>query len=403
MNSTVTLLRYSLTDKGWRRGAVVITKNGKLKADAMMVGGREVYAPNGRFQMRRYQGKLPVYTELGSDPADALARFKAEESKLSAKVEARAAGLEIVEEITRKTLKQWAADFLQMHRNLPHRSDDSIEKYTKVTGTFLVVTKAAYPDAVTEADFIKFHGHLRKTLGHSDRYCADLYLSLRGFLRYCEVDPGKIVSVGVHKLLKTYTKKKPNTYTPEVVGKLMEAANDENRALLWDFAYKTGLRDSELQMVTRDDLHGLDTPGPLVHVKERDEYGKIKDAEERLIDLHPSLVAPLNAWLEANPTRKLLFGTENDKPDGHMLRALKRDARRAGLNCGQCKGCKGSNIECREYTLHRFRRTYTTRLLRAAKGDLRSVMEKTGHSDIETVMRYLEPSENMRQATADAF
>lgn len=156
-------------------------------------------------------------------------------------------------------------------------------------------------------------------------------------------------------------------------------------------------------MITRHDLYGLDADRPTLHVKERDKYGQIKDAEERVIELHPSLVAPLMAWLEANPERVLLFGTNTDKPDGHMLRALKRDARRAGLNCGRCKGCRGKNDECSDYTLHRFRRTYTTRMLRATGGDLRSVMQRTGHSDITSVMRYLERASTIRDAVAAAF
>ena len=74
-----------------------------------------------------------------------------------------------------------------------------------------------------------------------------------------------------------------------------------------------------------------------------------------------------------------------------------------GLNCGHCKGCLGKNNECREFTLHRFRRTYTTRMLRASGGDLRSVMERTGHSDLASVMRCLEPQAEFRAAVAQAF
>jgi integrase len=113
-------------------------------------------------------------------------------------------------------------------------------------------------------------------------------------------------------------------------------------------------------------------------------------------------VEPLKAWLKANPKKVLVFGTINDKPDTKMLLALKLTARRAGLNCGHCKGCL-KHDECGEYTLHRFRRTYTTRMLRATGGDLRSVMARTGHSDLTSVMRYLEPSAEIRAAVASAF
>lgn len=406
MNRTLSLIRYAAVDgKGWRRGQAILTKNGHLKPNTMILGGVEVECPNGRFQIVRYQDRRPVYTDLGNDPKDALDRFRAAEGKLHAQQVAEAAGLKVIsdDDPSRKTLKAFAADFVAMHRHLPHRSDDSVRVYTQITSSFVAATKARYPEDVTKEDVIAWHAALRNDLGYSDRTASDRYTSLRGFLRYCGVDPKQLIPKNIDKLLKKYTKKKVNTYTPVTIEKLIRASTDDDRALLWDFAYKTGVRDSELQMVTRYDLHGLDTDAPMLHVKERDEYGKIKDGEERKIELHPSLAAKLKQWLKDNPKKVLVFGTASDKPDKKMLKALKVTARRAGLNCGHCKGCLGEHNECREFTLHRFRRTYTTRMLRASGGDLRSVMERTGHSDLASVMRYLEPQAEFRAAVAQAF
>ncbi len=317
---------------------------------------------------------------------------------------ALAADLEVSTPVeNRKTLRQYAAAFLEMHRNLPHRSDDSVQVYTMVTSTFIKLCRVAFPEDVTKDDVIRWHGWMRTELEYSDRTAANRYTDLRGFLRYCGVDPDRIIPKGTHKLLKQYTERLPNMYAPEVVKKLIAAATDENRALLWEFAYKTGIRDSELQMVTRFDLHGLDTDEPMLHVRERDEYGNIKDAEERKIELHPALVPKLHKWLSENPNKVLLFGTRNDKPDTKMLKALKVTARRAGLNCGCCSGCRSGRNECMEFTLHRFRRTYTTRMLKATGGDLRSVMQRTGHEDLASVMRYLAPEAKIREAVEAAF
>jgi integrase len=408
VNKTLTLLRYAaIEDKGWRRGQAVLGKTGRIKPNAMMIGGVEVDAPKGRYQLRRYEGTRVVYVELGNDPTDALNRYRAEESKINAMKVAIEAGLVVVNDTpdnpARKTIQRYATDFVVMHRALPHRSDDSVRVYEQVTATFIEQIKARYPEEITKDDVIRWHGWMRKTKVYSDRTAATHYIALRSFLKYCKLVPGDIIPQGTNKLLKTFTKKTVNTYTPEVVETLIQASIDENRALLWDFACKTGLRDSELQMVTRYDLHGLNGNDPLVHVKERDEYGRIKDAEERVVELHPSLVPKLKKWLRDNPTKVLVFGTDRDKPDTKMLKALKVTARRAGLNCGRCKGCVGKRNECGDYTLHRFRRTYVTRMLRATQGDLRSVMARSGHSDIESVMRYLEPSSHIRQAVAAAF
>lgn len=48
MNRSLSLVRYAkIAGKGWRRGAVVISKNGKLKADVMVLGGVELPCPSG--------------------------------------------------------------------------------------------------------------------------------------------------------------------------------------------------------------------------------------------------------------------------------------------------------------------------------------------------------------------
>ena len=47
--------------------------------------------------------------------------------------------------------------------------------------------------------------------------------------------------------------------------------------------------------------------------------------------------------------------------------------------------------ECQEFTLHKFRRTYITTLLRSGV-DLRMVQAYAGHKDIASTMRYLRPA-----------
>lgn len=407
MNRTLTLVRYAKLENGWRRGAVVMHRNNKIKHPFMVIGGQEVEAPQGRYQITRYEGKKPIYDDLGNDPTDALARYRAEEAKQTARSAAITAGLEIAEPEEQspskpKTLRQYADAFLTMHRNLPHRSDDSVSVYKRITSTFLAECKAKYPADVTQADIIGWYGWM-KDKGYSDRTRSNLYQSLRGFLRYCGLDPSKIIDRGTHTLLLKYTKRTPNMYDPDTVAKLIEAANDPNEALLWEFLYKTGVRDSEVRMVTRHDLHGLNSTNPVLHVRERCEYGLIKDAEERIVELHPTLVPKLAQWLKDNPKKQLVFGTDADKPNHKMLRTLKRTAKRANLNCGQCKGCKSKAQECREFTLHRFRRSYVTRMLVATGGDLRSVMKQTGHSDMDSVMRYIAPASQIRTALVQAF
>lgn len=409
MNRKCTLVRVFRLGSGWRRGKAVLLANGRIRHPFVLVGGKPVAAPNGKYQMLRYVGRTPVYIDLSNDPADALARYKVERAKHEMRCAATEAGLEMVppEQSKKKadektTLAEYAANFIEMHGTLPHRSDDSVRVYTMVTSTFLAQCPVEYPEQVSREHIIRWHGWMRQQ-GYSDRTAADRYASLRGFLRYAGIDPAKVIDRGTHTLLHKYTKRAVDTYTPETVAALIAASADSNRALLWETAYKTGLRDSELQHLTRHDLHRLDTDSPTLTVRERDSLGRIKDSEERTVELEAGLAGRLKIWLDANPGRQLVFGTVSDRPDTKMLFSLKATARRAGLNCGRCDGCKGPRKECRDFTLHRFRRTYTSAMLRATGGDLRSVMARTGHSDITSVMRYLAPQAAIREAVARAF
>ncbi|HUN89133.1 MAG TPA: hypothetical protein VMU28_10100, partial [Terriglobales bacterium] len=126
MNRTLSLIRYARTQKGWRRGPAVVGKNGKLKPNVMIFGGAEIACPEGRFQMVRYQSKRAVYTDLGNDPVEVMDKFRAAEAKQKVVVAAVAAGIAAPDstiDTQRKTIKKYAADFLTMHRNLPHRSN----------------------------------------------------------------------------------------------------------------------------------------------------------------------------------------------------------------------------------------------------------------------------------------
>jgi integrase len=104
------------------------------------------------------------------------------------------------------------------------------------------------------------------------------------------------------------------------------------------------------------------------------------------------LVAPLGAYREANPKAVFVTGTSNDRPNTKLLRTLKRLVNQAGLQCGTCEGCK-ERQECGEWFLHKFRSTYITRLLRAGI-DLRTIMRLSGHSDLDTILKYLRPADN---------
>jgi integrase len=129
-------------------------------------------------------------------------------------------------------------------------------------------------------------------------------------------------------------------------------------------------------------------------VRSQHSYGfAIKDKEERDIPISVGLLARLRAYRRQHPTEKLVTGTSTDKPNKKLLRTLKRLVHNSGLACGTCEGCKGRNHECGHWYLHKFRATAITTWHRAGM-DMRTIMRLSGHSDLETVMKYLAPQGN---------
>ncbi|MDR3792297.1 MAG: site-specific integrase [Terracidiphilus sp.] len=125
----------------------------------------------------------------------------------------------------------------------------------------------------------------------------------------------------------------------------------------------------------------------------KDDLGfKVKDSEQREVPIIGDLLDDLKKWKDEHPKTRLVVGTDSDRPNTHLLRQLKRLAKQENLNCGRCSGCRSALRECQEWQLHKFRRTYATKLLRNGV-DLRTVQALMGHSDLDSTLRYLRPAE----------
>ncbi|XWK70876.1 site-specific integrase [Tunturiibacter gelidiferens] len=175
---------------------------------------------------------------------------------------------------------------------------------------------------------------------------------------------------------------------------LFASLTTEYDRLLFGVFLACGLREQEAMHL---EWRSINWTAKTLRVQSNPRYDfKVKDAEQRDVPVPADLLNRLKAYRETHPTPKLIFGKRggrDDAPDGHLLRRLKGLARSAELSCGECEGCAGRNKECGFWYLHRFRATFITRLLRSGV-DIRTVMKLSGHSDLESIMRYLRPSED---------
>lgn len=379
-NRTVTLVRNSKTEKGWRRYPVAYGKNGRVRPGWVMVGEEPEYFEQGRYELRFYEGSKLVYRPAGETPTEAQAAREILERKLEAKISAAKAGILLpAEETDRASLARKAREFV---RDAERRGAlSAAEMNRRITEEFLRTAKKTYVDEIRREDLFDFHAALRKR-GSADRTVANYHMRTASFLRFAGVDPKIIPPV------PRYDETLPTIYTSDQIASILGAASPYMHLAI-GLALKCGLREQEIVYLEWADIHRQDK---VLRVSSKPAYGfRVKDSEERDIPLPDDLLAELKQWHENHPKATPLLATKGGAPNQKLLRTLKRLAKNEKLNCNRCAGCRGNLGECQEWTLHKFRRTYCTTLLRSGL-DLRTVQAYMGHADLASTMRYLRPA-----------
>lgn len=374
----ITLCWYCLTPRGWRYfPAMLENHGGSIQAQHGWVRDHKqaVEYPQGRYVLRAYRDGKKVYSPLETcNPRDAfLALGRARRMAAS---QPAAHGLRLL----RDAAQAYIADCKQ------RRAVEAAAQAKLTLDEFSAVVKdtvpgAAYVHSIMRQTVLHYHTAMRKR-GLSPRTIANRHDRLKSFLRWCKVD------VKFMPPTPRYEKRLPSVYTSTETAAILAAANDHMRMVLL-MGLKLGLRELEIAHGEWSDVHWEDK---VFRVSGKPHWDfRVKDAEERDVPIPADVLDALKVWRTEHPKTRLIVGTASDNPNFHLLRTLKRLAKRAGLNCGECDGCASDTGECERWTLHEFRRTYCTTLLRNGV-DARSVQAWAGHADLQTTMRYLRPT-----------
>lgn len=372
-NLKVTLVYRCKTPTGWKRFPVEIGKNGKVKPAKY---------PDGRYQLRMYEGDKMVYVDAGASSADALNQRLQAEHTLIAKDAAAKAGTTIVETNGRKNLRAELDKFV--NAAMARGSKRAAELYRQAGDDFLSIIKKTYADEITD-DEVNKHLTVLRQRKQAERTIFNRHQCIVAFLKYMKLDT-KVLAPTKPK----FDKKLPEVYTPDELKQFFASVKDEKLSLTFELLLKTGMREREAVFLF---WSNVDLDAGTIKIVSKPELGfTIKDNEERKIIVPADLLKKLKVYRQAHPDEKYVTGTKNDTPHEKLLRTLKRLVHAAGLNCGECQSCTKYN-ECEKWWLHKFRSTYITNLLRGGM-DLRTVMKQSGHSDLASVMRYLRPEDD---------
>ena len=376
----VNLTKRVQTPKGMRYCPVVLSPNGRVKPDLVLVNDKPEKHPEGAYYLEwREKGKR-VRLSAGKDAQDAAARRQRKEAELNALNN----GVPVFSKNDDEHRSVAAAVTQFLEETELTKKPKTLAAYTTALNYFTESCRRLYLHEIERHDLLKFSGFLRDQKKQSPRSVYNKFETVMTFLK----------ANGIRGLVgkndrPRYTEEEPEIYEQEELDKVFKACNEEER-LWFEFFLMTGMREQEVMHTYWSDVNFA---ASTVRVSHKPDRGWTPKAyKEREIPIPAKLAKKLKAWKsKSDKTCGLVFPTSGCNPKLDFLDCLKV--------CGE-----SAKLDKDDFWLHKFRSTFATRCLWAGV-DLRTVQQWLGHSDMESTMRYLKPSRNqaVRDKVNDIF
>jgi len=365
MHREVNLTKRVQTSKGMRYCRVVVSGNGRVKADEVLVNGKPERHPEGAYYIEWHDNGKRVRLSVGKDATVASAMRLRKETELNngdATIPQNGAN-------GHRSVATLVADYLE--ETTLTKKPKTLAAYTTALNYFTESCHKLNIEDIERKDLLKFCAFLREEKKQSPRSVYNKFENLMSFLK----------AQGIRGLVgkndwPRFTEEEPEIYEQGEQGKLFGSCDAEER-LWYEFFLMTGMREQEVMYTYWTDVNfGAST----VRVSHKpDRSWTPKAYKEREIPIPAKLAKSLKAWkAKSAKDCSLVFPTAGCRPKLDFLDCLKAVAERAKLDPDG-------------FWLHKFRATFATRCLWAGV-DLRTVQQWLGHSDMESTMRYLKPS-----------
>jgi integrase len=367
-NREVNLTKRVQTPHGMRYCGVVLSANGRVKPDVVLVKGREERHSEGAYYLEWYEGSKRIRLSVGKNAADASARRQRKEAELNAVNN----GVAVVPENGQNGHRSLAATIAEYLEDIKlSKKPKTYAAYGTALSYFAASCHKLNLTDIDRKDMLRFAAFLRDEKEQSPRSTYNKFENVMTFLK----------AQGIRGLVNKndwprFVEEEPEVYEKKELDKLLDACEEEER-LWFEFFLMTGMREQEVMYAYWSDVNFVASTVRVSH--KPDLNWTPKAYKEREIPIPAKLVASLKALkAKSNKSCKLVFPTASCRPKLDFLDCLKTVAERAEL-------------EKDDFWLHKFRATFATWSLWAGV-DLRTVQQWLGHSDMESTMRYLKPS-----------
>src|SRR6266404_4286360 len=177
-NREINLTKRVQTPHGWRYCRVVLSANGRVKPDVVLVDSKQERHPEGAYYLEWREGSKRRRLSVGKDATDASARRQRKEAELNA----RNNGVHVTESANANTLPLTDAvrDFLE-EKSLQRKSKTQAD-YATVLRYFLQSCHKQYLTDITRKDLLAFSVYCREELELSPRTVSNKFARVVAFL-----------------------------------------------------------------------------------------------------------------------------------------------------------------------------------------------------------------------------
>jgi integrase/recombinase XerD len=294
---------------------ILLSGNGRLKPDGVVVNGGEERHPEGAYYLEWREGSKRVRLSVGKDPADAGARRLRKEAELNATNN----GVTVVpEQNGHRSLATAVAEFLDETKLT--KKPKTLAAYTTALNYFTESCHKQNLHEVDRRDLLKFPAFLRDEKEQAPRSVYNKFENVMRFLK-----ANGIRGLAGKNDWPRYTEEEPEIYEPEELDQLL-AACDVEEQLWYEFCLMTGMREQEVMYTYWSDVNVVQATVRVSHKPDR--AWTPKAYKEREIPIPAKLVKSLKAWkAKADKTCGLVFPTAGCRPKLDFLDCLKAACR----------------------------------------------------------------------------